>query len=60
MRYKTNLRPGDKLTVGNVTIKMVKKSGQIASLVIEAGKEVVIAGPHRSDDKQVSVATVGP
>lgn len=60
MRFKTCLRPGESLNVGSVTIKMVKKSGQVASLVIEAGREVLITGPHKETDTQASMALAKP
>lgn len=56
-RLKVDIRPGEALRVGNVTIRMVKKSGQLASLVIEADKDVPIQGPHpREVQAPVAVA----
>lgn len=51
MALKIDLRPGQSLQVGDVTIKLVKKSGQIACLVIEADKSVPI---RRTEDCEQS------
>ena len=42
MALKIDLRPGQSIMVGEVSIKLVKKSGQLACLVIEADKSVQI------------------
>lgn len=42
MAMKIDLRPGESIEVGDVVIRMVKKSGQLASLVIDAPKSVPI------------------
>lgn len=42
MALKIDLRPGDVLMIGDVTLKMVKKSGQLACIVIDADKSVPI------------------
>lgn len=51
MALKIDLRPGDVLMIGDVTLKMVKKSGQLACIVIDADKSVpirrVTAEPER-------------
>ncbi|MND20865.1 hypothetical protein D3C76_47970 [compost metagenome] len=60
MALKIDLRPGQSITVGDVTIKMVKKSGQLASLVIEAGKDVPIKGPHLQEVRQPPMALALP
>lgn len=39
---KIDLRPGQILMVGDVAIKVVKKSGQLASLVIDADRSIPI------------------
>lgn len=39
---KIDLRPGEVLKIGDVTVKLVKKSGQLASLVIEADRSIPI------------------
>lgn len=39
---KRDLRPGEELKIGDAIIKVVKKSGQIVSLAIDAPKEVRI------------------
>ncbi len=39
---KRDLRPGEELKIGDAIIKVVKKSGQIVSLVIDAPKDVRI------------------
>lgn len=46
MALKIDIRPGQEITVGGVRIKLEKKSGQLASLVIDAPKDVPIKGPH--------------
>lgn len=50
MALKIDLRPGEVLTIGGATIKLVKKSGQLASLVIEADKSVLIDGPKKDQE----------
>lgn len=52
MALKIDLRPGQSLQVGDVTIKLVKKSGQIACLVIEADKSVPIRRTEDSEQSQ--------
>lgn len=42
---KVDLRPGQSIQVGDATIRLVKKSGQVASLVIDADKSVPIKTP---------------
>lgn len=39
---KRDLRPGEEIKVGDAIIKVVKKSGQIVSLAIDAPPEVRI------------------
>lgn len=39
---KIDLRPGDEIQVGDATVKLVHKSGQVACLVIDAPKELPI------------------
>lgn len=46
MPLKIDVRPGEIITIGDVRIKLEKKSGQLASLVIDAPKDVQIKGPH--------------
>ena len=50
MALKIDLRPGEVLTIGGATIKLVKKSGQLASLVIEADLSVRIEGPRKAQE----------
>ena len=50
MALKIDLRPGEVLTIGAATVKLVKKSGQLASLVIYADDDVNIEGPYKSDE----------
>lgn len=60
-RIKIDLRPGETVTIGGAVITMVKKSGQLASLVIEAEKEVPIKGPqHLREVKQEPMAVCLP
>lgn len=51
MAYKIDLAPGESMTIGDITVKMVKKSGQRASLVITAPKDVAIKGPREQEQK---------
>lgn len=44
--YKTDLKPGDVLTIGNATIRLEKKSGQLARLVVEADESTPITTPN--------------
>ncbi|QRE00598.1 hypothetical protein [Pseudomonas phage Itty13] len=61
MALKIDLRPGQSVQIGDVTVKMVKKSGQIASLVIEAPQDVPIKGPHlREVSQQAPMAVAMP
>ena len=46
MALKIDLRPGQSLQIGNATVKLVKKSGQLACLIIEADKNVIIRRPE--------------
>lgn len=39
---KQDLRPGEELQIGDAIVKLVKKSGQVASLVISAPRSVQI------------------
>lgn len=43
---KTDLKPGDVLMIGDSTIRLEKKSGQLARLVIEANETTPITIPH--------------
>ena len=52
MALKIDIRPGQEITVGGVRIKLERKSGQLASLVIDAPKDVPIKGPHHREDGQ--------
>ena len=58
MAMKIDLRPGESITVGDIVIRMVKKSGQLASLVIDAPKSVQIkrAEHDNATTRQVVVA----
>ena len=56
MALKIDLRPGESLTIGNTTVKLVKKSGQLASLVIEADKGLKIEGPGKREPGRQSLA----
>jgi len=47
---KRDLRPGEELKVGDAIIKIVKKSGQIVSLAIDAPPEVRIEKIDPSND----------
>lgn len=42
MALNIDIRPGETLQIGDITISMVKKSGQLARLVINADKSVEI------------------
>lgn len=44
--FKTDLKPGDILVIGDTTVRLEKKSGQIARLVIEANESTPITIPH--------------
>lgn len=50
MALKIDLRPGESLKIGNATVKLVKKSGQLASLVVEADRSVLIEGPIKEGE----------
>lgn len=42
MALKIDLRPGEKLQIGEAIITMVQKSGQLASLVIDADRSIPV------------------
>lgn len=42
---KHDLKLGEELWIGKTRITMVRKSGQLASLVIDAPDDVVVTGP---------------
>lgn len=46
---KIDLRPGDEIKVGDATVKMIHKSGQLACLVIDAPKNVPIERVRAKD-----------
>lgn len=50
---KIDLRVGESLMIGKATVQLEKKSGQIATLVIDADKSVLI---RRIDDAGESIA----
>lgn len=52
MAMKIDLRPGQTLMIGDVAVTMVKKSGQLACLVIEADKSVTIRRPGDEPQSQ--------
>lgn len=56
MALKIDLRPGETVTIGDVTVKLVKKSGQLASLVIEADKTIPIKGPQSQGESREVLA----
>jgi hypothetical protein len=39
---KIDLRPGEKLQIGDATVTLVQKSGQLASLVIDADRSIPV------------------
>jgi sRNA-binding carbon storage regulator CsrA len=47
---KRDLRPGEELKIGDAIIKIVKKSGQIVSLAIDAPAEVRIEKIDTAND----------
>lgn len=49
MALNIDIRPGETLQIGDVKIQMVKKSGQLARLIIEADKSVIIKHVNASD-----------
>lgn len=46
------LRCGDSIMVGNVKIVLLKKSGQMARIGIEASKEIPIKANESKSEKQ--------
>lgn len=52
MALKVDLRPGQEVVIGDVVVKMVKKSGQLASLVIVADRSIPISEPRDSSRQQ--------
>lgn len=58
MALKIDIRPGEEIIAGDVRIKLVKKSGQLASLVIDVPKDVTIKGPHHREDGQKPVLAI--
>lgn len=41
--FKTDLKPGDTVTIGDSIVRLEKKSGQVARLVIEAPESTPIS-----------------
>lgn len=39
---KIDLKPGEAITIGNATVRLEAKSGQVARLVVEADKSVPV------------------
>ena len=58
MALKIDIRPGQWITVGGIKIKLAKKSGQLASLVIDAPKDVPVEGPHLREVEKSEPMTV--
>lgn len=56
MALKYDLRPGESITIGGATVKLVKKSGQLASLVIEADRSIKIEGPEKREQGRQTLA----
>lgn len=46
-KFTTELKPGQSITAGDITITMERKSGQVARLVIHAPEETKITNPAR-------------
>lgn len=42
---KHDLKPGEELWIGGAKVKMVRKSGQVCSLIIDAPADMVIRTP---------------
>jgi len=49
-----DLRPGEELQIGNCVVKMVKKSGQLARLVVTAPDEVPVKRVKPLDDSKTA------
>ena len=49
MALKIDIRPGESIMIGSAIVKLVKKSGQLASLVIYADSDVQIEGPYNGE-----------
>lgn len=47
-----NLRIGEELRIGDAVVRMVKKSGQVAALIIDAPPEVKIVITKDQEDSQ--------
>lgn len=46
-KFTTELKPGQSIVVGDTTITMERKSGQVARLVIQADESTKIITPAR-------------
>ncbi|HEJ7283125.1 CsrA-like regulator [Serratia phage Parlo] len=46
---KLDIRPGDELKIGDATLRVVKKSGQLISVAIDAPKSVTIRKQSAED-----------
>lgn len=49
-----DLRPGDELQIGGATVKMVKKSGQIARLVVICPFDVAVTRNKPLEDSKIT------
>lgn len=47
-----NLRLGEELRIGDTVVRMVKKSGQVAALIIDAPADVKIVISKEREDSQ--------
>jgi len=42
LTLKIDLKPGEAITIGNATVRLESKSGQVARLVVEADKSIPV------------------
>ena len=52
---KHDLRVGEEMKIGGTTLRMVKKSGQVATILIDAPADVKIEFSKRREDSQNKV-----
>lgn len=53
-KFTTDLRVGECLIIGDATVRLEKKSGQVARLVVTAGSDTPIINPQ---DRRTNAST---
>ena len=59
-KLAVDLKVGETLTIGSTTIRLEKKSGQIARLVVSADKQTTITTPNVARMSALKTTGAGP